>query len=287
MSAIALGFGAAVCWGFADFLGGLRTRRLTLALVLVVSQLCGLAAITVVVGAADLEIPSGSDVAPALIAGVCQLAGIAALYRALAIGTMSVISPVSASGAAALPVIVGVAAGERPGALQVVGMAAAFAGVALATRTAGGVADSGRSREALALSAVAALGFGGFFVGIDAAADSTDPLGALLIARLAAVAALVAVLVARTSSAWGHFLRSTRAGVDRLSGHRRQRLLCARHRDRPAERSRGARLALPRCHRRPRAGGPRRATGGCAGRGRGRRVDRGRTHRGGISSLNS
>ncbi len=130
-----------------------------------------------------------------MIAGVCQLAGIAALYRALAIGTMSVISPVSASGAAALPVIVGVATGERPGALQVVGMAAAFAGVALATRTAGGVADSGSSREALALSAVAALGFGGFFVGMDAAADSTDPLGALLIARLAAGAALVAVLV--------------------------------------------------------------------------------------------
>jgi uncharacterized membrane protein len=195
VAAIALGFGAAVCWGFADFLGGLRTRRLTLALVLVVSQLCGLAAITIVVVAGGLEIPSGSDVAPAVIAGACQLAGIAALYRALAIGTMSVISPVSASGAAVLPLVVGVAAGERPGALQVAGIAAAFAGVALATRTAGGATDSGSPREALALSAVAALGFGGFYVGMDAAADSTDPLGALMIARGVAVAALLAVLV--------------------------------------------------------------------------------------------
>jgi drug/metabolite transporter (DMT)-like permease len=195
MTGIALGFGAAICWGFADFLGGLRTRRLTLALVLVVSQLCGLAAIVAVVVAADLEIATGSDVAPALIAGLCQLAGIAALYRALAIGTMSVISPVSASGAAILPVVVGVAAGERPGALQVTGMAVAFAGVALATRTEGGAAGAGSSREALALSAVAALGFGGFFVGMDAAADSTDPLGALMIARGAAVAALLGALV--------------------------------------------------------------------------------------------
>lgn len=196
MAAIALGFGAALCWGLADFLGGIRTRRLTLALVLVVSQLCGLAAITIVVGVGALEIPTGSDLLAAVIAGVCQLAGIAALYRALAIGTMSVISPISASGAAVLPVVVGVAAGERPGALQVAGMAAAFAGVALATRSSEGPAGGGSPREALALSAVAALGFGGFYVGIDAAADSADALGALLIARIAAAAALVAVLAA-------------------------------------------------------------------------------------------
>ncbi len=196
MAAVALGFATALCWGLADFLGGLRTRRLTLALVLGASQLCGLAAITVVVGAGSLEVPSGSDVAPAVIAGVCQLAGIAALYRALAIGTMSVISPISASGAAVLPVVVGLAAGERPGGLQVAGMLGVFAGVALATRSVDGRMKDGPSREALVLSAIAALGFGGFYVGMDAAADSTDPLGALLVARIAAAAALAVVLVA-------------------------------------------------------------------------------------------
>ncbi len=195
MAAVAFGFATALCWGLADFLGGLRTRRLTLALVLVVSQLCGLAAITVVVGLGAIEIPSGPDVAPALIAGVCQLAGIAALYRALAVGTMSVISPISASGAAVLPVVIGVAAGERPGALQVAGMVGVLAGVVLATRSAGSEARTGSSREALALSAVAALGFGGFYVGMDAAVDSTDPLGALLVARIAAAATLAVVLV--------------------------------------------------------------------------------------------
>lgn len=196
MVAVGLGVAAALCWGLADFLGGVRTRRLTLGLVLFVSQLCGLAAIAVVVAAGDLELPGDADVAPAAIAGACQLAGIAALYRALAIGTMSVISPISASGAAVLPLIAGVAAGERPGALQVAGMAAAFAGVALATRTDGGEAGRGSSREALALSAIAAAGFGGFYVGIDAAADSADPLGALLIARVVAAAVLVTVFVA-------------------------------------------------------------------------------------------
>src|ERR687898_2333775 len=135
MAAVALGIGAATCWGLADFLGGLRARRLTLATVLLVSQLTGLAAVALVVATGGLETPGLGEVSPALIAGICQLAGIAALYRALAVGTMSVISPISASGAAIIPVIVGIAIGERPESVQVVGMVAAFAGVILATRS--------------------------------------------------------------------------------------------------------------------------------------------------------
>ena len=100
MAAAALGIGAALCWGFADFLGGIRTKALTLALVLLVSQFTGLLAITIVVAAGQLDAPSFGEAAPAIGAGVAQLVGIAALYRALAIGTMSVISPISASGAA-------------------------------------------------------------------------------------------------------------------------------------------------------------------------------------------
>jgi len=163
MGAIASGIGAAACWGFADFLGGLRARRLTLATVL-------------------------------LVAGLCQLAGIAALYRALAVGTMSVISPISASGAAALPVVVGVATGERPASLQVAGMAAALIGVVLATRAPAAPGAAG-SRGVLALAAIAALGFGGFFVGMDAAIDRADPFWALLVARASAGAMLVLALL--------------------------------------------------------------------------------------------
>jgi drug/metabolite transporter (DMT)-like permease len=191
--AVALGFTAALCWGFADFLGGLRTRRLTLAAVLLVSQLTGLAAIAVVVAAADLDAPSLSDVAPAIAAGACQLAGIAALYRALATGTMSVISPVSASGAAVIPVVAGLAIGERPAALQYLGMAAALVGVLLATRTAEG---GGRgSRQVLGLAAISALGFGGFYVGMNAAVEDAEPFWALLTARATAGALLVAALL--------------------------------------------------------------------------------------------
>ncbi len=195
MVAAVLGVGAALCWGFADFLGGVRTRRLTLALVLAVSQLSGLAAIAAVVVLASLEAPTAGDVVPAVIAGACQLAAIAALYRGLAIGTMSVISPISAAGAAALPVIVGVATGERPGALQAAGIAAAFAGVILATSQPAAARTAAPSREALTLAGVAALGFGGFFIGMDAAVDDAEPFWALLAARTSAGVLLVAALL--------------------------------------------------------------------------------------------
>jgi drug/metabolite transporter (DMT)-like permease len=194
MLAVVLGFSASLCWGVADFLGGLRARTLTLATVLLVSQLTGLAAAAAVVGAGG-DAPPLADLTPALVAGVCQLVAIAALYRALAIGTMSVISPISAGGAAVLPVIVGVATGERPSALQLAGMAAALVGVILATRAPSG-AGSAQSGRALALAAVAALGFGGFYVGIDAAVEDVDPLWALLAARASAGAVLIGALVA-------------------------------------------------------------------------------------------
>ena len=195
MVAVALGIGTALCWGLADFLGGIRTRRLTLATVLIVSQLTGLAAIALVVAVGGVEVPSLGDIAPALGAGVCQIAGIAALYRALAVGTMSVISPISASGAAIIPVIVGVTIGERPESLQIVGMGAAFAGVILATRSPEPAQGGAGSRHALGLAAIAALGIGGFYVGMDAAVDEANPLWALLAARASAGALLVAVLV--------------------------------------------------------------------------------------------
>lgn len=197
MVAIALGAAAALCWGLADFLGGIRTRTLSLALVLLVSQATGVAAAAAIVAAGGFEAPSASELAPALLAGVCQLFGIAALYRALAIGTMSVISPLSASGAAALPVIVGIATGERPGALQYAGMALALIGVVLATRAPDSPGGPKASREALALSAIAAIGFGGFFVGMDAAVADMEPLQALLAARLTALVLLGVVLLVR------------------------------------------------------------------------------------------
>ncbi len=70
---------------------------------------------------------------PAVGGGVAGVIALTAFYRALAIGTMSIVAPISAS-AVAVPVIVGIAGGDHPAGLQVAGILAAVLGVVLASR---------------------------------------------------------------------------------------------------------------------------------------------------------
>ena len=114
--------------------------------------------------------------------------GFAALYRALAVGAMSVVAPVSAT-AALVPVIVGVAAGQAPTAIQALGIALALGGAALASTEPGH-----RTAAGIGLAVVAALGFGLFFVGMDVAADD-GALWATSINRIASLALVVAALL--------------------------------------------------------------------------------------------
>jgi drug/metabolite transporter (DMT)-like permease len=190
--AIALALGASIAWGCSDFLAGLKTRRLAVLWVLLVSQATGLVLVLVAAVASGHPLPGGQSALLAAGAGVAELIGFAALYRALAVGAMSVVAPVSAT-AALLPIVVGVATGEAPMPVQAVGMALALAGAALASLEPG-KADSGRHAAAgVGLAVVAALGFGTFFVGMDLAADD-GALWAVALNRLSAVAVLVAIV---------------------------------------------------------------------------------------------
>src|SRR2546423_4446213 len=123
MFAIALGLASSVCWGLADFLGGLQSRRVPVVGVLLISQAAGLVGIVAIVAISGEGAPSAADMLPAALAGAGGAIALSAFYRALAIGTMSIVAPISATGAA-VPVIVGVATGDRPAALQVLGIVA-------------------------------------------------------------------------------------------------------------------------------------------------------------------
>src|SRR6476646_5892082 len=127
---LALGLASSLVWGTADFLGGLYTRRLTLAPVAVGSQIAGLVALLIAaVFIGDIE---GRALEIGLAAGACGAVGLSAFYRALATGTISIVSPVSACGAL-VPVGLALATGERPGALALTGSAVALAGAVLAS----------------------------------------------------------------------------------------------------------------------------------------------------------
>ncbi len=162
--------------------------------VLLVSQGAALALLVVVIAARAVSPPAATDLLPAAVGSIGGTIGLAAFYRALSIGTMSIVAPISAT-AALIPMIAGIAGGDRPGALQLAGIAAAIAGVMLASREAH--EDERRAeatRQSIALALVAALGFGSFLALIQSAAEASVPW-ALLVARVSSVALVSAAVL--------------------------------------------------------------------------------------------
>jgi drug/metabolite transporter (DMT)-like permease len=190
MLALALALSSSLCWGTGDFIAGLQARQIPLLRVILVSQAAGLVVLLVVVTAFGLWPGDWVKMLPAAAGGIAGIAALSAFYRALAIGTMSVVAPISATGVA-VPVLVGVAGGDRPVALQLAGILAASVGVVLASRERGpGLAPTEGARASVVLALLAALGFGSFFVGLRISAR-VDLAGALVASRVASLAALI------------------------------------------------------------------------------------------------
>lgn len=174
--------------------------------VVFVSQAAGFAIGLSALYLLDRPFPGWRAEAPALLAGVALAIGMVAYFEALAVGTMSVVAPIAAT-CGAVPVVFGLAAGERPSTVQMLGILFVFVGVVLAvyqrdrTATVVGTVEVGapahdarRPRNGLAagLAIVAALCFGLVLVGI-AAAASHDPLWPPVAARITSLATLVTI----------------------------------------------------------------------------------------------
>jgi drug/metabolite transporter (DMT)-like permease len=139
--------------------------------------------------------PAFGRMLPAVGGGLAGMAALSAFYRGLAIGTMSIVAPISATGVC-VPVIVGIAGGERPKAIQLAGILAAVIGVVLASREPEVDPQARRvTRASIVLALVGAAGFGTFFVGLRASAKS-GVLWALFASRGAGIAALAGAATA-------------------------------------------------------------------------------------------
>jgi drug/metabolite transporter (DMT)-like permease len=164
---IALALMSALTWGTGDFLGGIAARRFALPWVLAATACGGLLLGGVLSLASGDALPAGRDLALAAIAGVAGVGALAAFYRALAIGTMSIVAPITATGAA-IPVLWGVIGrGEQLSPFAVAAIVVAVTGVILASReqdvaeTRG--VDAATHRLSVILAFVAAAGFGLIF----------------------------------------------------------------------------------------------------------------------------
>jgi drug/metabolite transporter (DMT)-like permease len=157
--------------------------------VAVVSQAAGFVALALVAVVSGAGI-DGYGFAIGLVAGVGGGLGLAAFYRALAVGTVSVVAPVAACGAV-VPLVLSLLAGDDPRAVALVGAVVALAGAVLASFEERAAEEPGR-RDAVLLAAAAALLLGLFVFFLGRASQHGGALSALVGARTGSLSLLAA-----------------------------------------------------------------------------------------------
>ena len=185
--AILLALMSSAMWGTSDFCGGTLSRRRPAIAVVTLSSVIGVTAVAIA-GAATGKFEAGTGyVGWGLLAAVAGSVGIVAFYQALATGTMGVVAPIAALGVV-VPVVVGLAQGNRPGTAQDIGIAVAIVGVVLAS---GPELQRGEDSRAAArpllLAGVAAVGFGVVFVALAHGAESSTVMTLLVMRATSAV----------------------------------------------------------------------------------------------------
>jgi drug/metabolite transporter (DMT)-like permease len=190
--AVVLALCSALAYGLSDFLGGLVSRRTSAWSVAVVGQSSSTVC-TALVALFVAGSPTAADFRWAVLAGVGAGIGTGFLYRGLSSGRMGVVAPVSAVGAAVVPVLAGTVTGERPSALVWLGILAAMPGIWLVSSTPD---DRGSVAAGFVDGVLAGLGFGVLFAALGQVPDTAGwwPLATSQLVSVASVVALAVVM---------------------------------------------------------------------------------------------
>lgn len=202
--AILLALFSAFAYGLSDFVGGLVSRRVSAWPVAVVGQLSSAACTAAVALMVDGS-PTKADLAWALLAGIGTGVGTGFLYRGFAAGRMSVVAPISAVGAAVVPVVVGAVGGERLSLVVWTGIAVALPGIWLVSSTTeelpdGAARPRGSLAEGVLDGVLAGLGFGVLFAALGQVPEEAG-LWPLALAQAVSLPAVI-VLAVSLGAAW-------------------------------------------------------------------------------------
>jgi drug/metabolite transporter (DMT)-like permease len=197
---VALALAASLSWGIADFGGGIGARRVHVVWVLVVSQAAGLLLVGTLALATLPHPPSGRELAWGAFGGVTGAVGLGSFYRALAVGTMGIVGPISATGAV-VPVAYGLARGEHPSVLQGVGIVVAVGGVVAASLEPVPEGAGRKLATGVGLSLLAALGFGSAILGLNRVSQAGVVWGTLTLRLTVIPIVCIAALLVRPSLA--------------------------------------------------------------------------------------
>jgi len=180
---------SAIAFGSGDFLGGSASRRNDPLRVATAVQAIGLGGLVIMAVVAGQRV-SVVALAFGVAAGVGGGVGLAALYRALATGTMGLVTGLT--GATASLVALGVDAALRgvvPSPIQLSGVACALGAALLVAGVRGNRVTAGF----IGIALLAGTAFGIFFLLLERAAE-TSPLWGLVAARAAGTAVLLGAI---------------------------------------------------------------------------------------------
>lgn len=206
-----LALGAGLLYGSADFCGGLSARRSNTIAAVVLSQFVGFLLLLGAMPFLPAAVISRGDWFWGVCAGITGGGGIALFYRALVVGKMAVVAPVTAVTAAIVPVAFGLAMGERVGLLTAGGILLALLAIVLVSQQRenvdGGTAGKGRLPPGVLIALVAGVIVGFFLLSL-ARTTSASGMWPLLIARVTSL-----VLFALAAFWTGKTLRMSRSAT--------------------------------------------------------------------------
>ncbi len=189
---ILFGLLSAFSYGYADFVGAIASKKVRPLTVTTVAFIFGLFL------ALLFSIPMGASFEPSVIqigifAGFCSAAAITFLYAALALGPISITSPLTAVLSALVPVVIDIANGQQLSELSLLALVLILVAVVFVAFVPGSDVRLPSLRATL-YSVGAGFGFAGIFIFLDLApADSG--LGVLVVMRIVGITILLAGLV--------------------------------------------------------------------------------------------
>ncbi|WP_228389150.1 DMT family transporter [Cumulibacter manganitolerans] len=201
MITVLLSLLAAVAYGISDFLSGVASRAVHYARIALVVQLTMTASTWVVVGLAGGS-SGGGAVMWGLVAGLGTSTGTVLLYRGLGAGQMNVVAPLSAATAALVPVVVGLALGERPSWLVLIGVVLILPAIWLISATPAQPGATARLADGAVDGLLAGVGFAISFVALDRAPDDAGlwPAAWAQLSALAVIAVATSLILRRRGS---------------------------------------------------------------------------------------
>lgn len=210
---IALGLAAALCWGLADSIAALVGRRVGSLPVVLGFHLSASMFLLVLVAATGALHDVGWDDLPRFVfLGAIGWIGYLAFYQALAVGPVSIVSPISSGYVAVTVILAVILLDERPSSFQWIAVAVVFIGVVLSSTDLREIARARHIRaQGILLAIVAMVLLGGLVLGVSSSADDLGWLAPIFLARVVTAA----------------LLTLTAAGAHRLTFPRSSRLLAA------------------------------------------------------------